>query len=362
MIPRTVLILIVLAAWSLRAESEMLAISDAEMDLLEIEVQQVATASAGGADEFTLRAVFSPDGEWAIKTPLPGILHRAFIQVGDRVAEGDPLMIVRSPELVSLQRDYLKARAEFTLQQSVRERDVKLREAGSVSNRRWQETLYAYNTAKAEYSGLQAQLELAGFHQQDLQRLVREMEVTPDMTLRAPADAIVLERPGMLGDHLEGSELLARLGEPDKLILEGMLSFAAASHLAEGMEILMTGSGKSAVIVLVSSVIDPTTQTVRVRATPADESSLVAGRLSRWGVRADAGVLTVPSAAVVKLDGLDVAFVRVPGGFETRIVRVRGVSGGDWIVLEGLAADDRVAVSGTAALKGMSLGMGGGDG
>ena len=102
MIPRTVLILMVLAAWSLRAESEMLAISDAEMDLLEIEVQQVATASAGGADEFTLRAVFSPDGEWAIKTPLPGILHRAFIQVGDRVAAHDHQGIARSHPVADL--------------------------------------------------------------------------------------------------------------------------------------------------------------------------------------------------------------------------------------------------------------------
>jgi hypothetical protein len=70
----------------------------------------------------------------------------------------------------------------------------------------------------------------------------------------------------------------------------------------------------------------------------------------------------VPSSAIVKLEGLDVAYVQVVDGFEPRHVDVRSTGSGAWIVLDGLAAGERVAVSGTAVLKGMSVGMGGGDG
>ena len=344
------------------AAAELLEVSEAEQQLLGIEVQAVVPAATGSTGELTLRVGFSPDGEWAIKTPFPGILHRVFVQAGDHVQKGDPLMTVRSPEVVSLQREYLKARAELNLQQFAYARDKKLSDAGSVSSRRWQETQYAHDMAKAEFAGLQAQLELAGYSAEDLGRLSRDTDIRPDITLRAPADAIVLERPAMLGDHLEGAELLARLGEPGKLVLNGTLSSQAASSLEEGMSIVLQGTENKAILVLVSSVIDPDTQTVLVRAEPINPVGLMPGQLTRWSVQSGGELLMVPSSAIVKLDGLDVAYVQVVDGFEPRNVDVRSTGSGAWIVLSGLAAGERVAVSGTAVLKGMSVGMGGGDG
>ena len=63
-------------------------------------------------------------------------------------------------------------------------------------------------------------------------------------------------------------------------------------------------------------------------------------------------------------EGTDIYWARqqVAGGFEPRTVDVRSTGSGAWIVLDGLAAGERVAVTGTAVLKGMSVGMGGGDG
>jgi cobalt-zinc-cadmium efflux system membrane fusion protein len=358
---RIIFLLLVQIAWATQAIAQQLEVSETQQELLGIEVQAVASAATGSMGELTLRVGFSPDGEWAITTPFPGILHRAWVRVGDRVKAGDPLMTVRSAEVVSLQREYLKARAELSLREAAWTRDKKLSDAGSVSNRRWQETRFAHDMAKAEFAGLRAQLLLAGFSDQDLKLLEQKMDISPDITMRAPADAIVLERPAMLGDHLDGSELLARLGEPDKLILEGMLSSSAAAHLGEGMSIVMQGNDHRAVLVLVSKVIDPDTQTVRVRAEPLGFAGLIPGQLTRWSVRSSSDLLTVPSSAIVKLDGVDVAYVQIADGFEPRAVDVRSTGSGNWIVLGGLNPGDRVAISGTAVLKGMSVGMGGGD-
>jgi cobalt-zinc-cadmium efflux system membrane fusion protein len=359
--PTRVLLAIGLLSWNLGVSAQLLNISQEEQDLLEIRVQAVSSVTAGSTGELDLRVGFSPDGEWAIKTPYSGILHRAFVQVGDSVAAGDPLVTVRSAEVVSLQRDYLKASAELELQETARQRDKKLSDAGSVSSRRWQETKHAYEMARAEYAGLHAQLLLAGFSEADIEKLSGDMEISPDITLRAPVDALVLQRPAMLGEHLDGSELLARLGEPDKLVLEGMLSRSAAAHLSEGATISAQDTGKRAVLVFVSSVIDPDTQTVHVRAEPFDPAGLLPGQLTRWVVQSSEDLITVPSSAIVKLDGNDVAYIQVAAGFETRQVDVRSTAGGQWIVLDGLEPGDRVAVSGTAVLKGMSIGMGGGD-
>jgi cobalt-zinc-cadmium efflux system membrane fusion protein len=309
-----------------------------------------------------MRVAFAPDGEWAIKTPLTGVLHRVFVQQGDLVKTGEPLVVVRSAEMVALQRDYLKARAEVNLQVSNWKRDQRLSEAGSISERRWQQTRFEHDTAQAEYAGLRGQLMLAGFSADDLQGLEDSMQVGPDIILRSPADALVLERPAMLGDQLDGSELLVKLGETQKLVLEGNLPSSVAAHLGIGGQIALKGGGARADLTFVSNVIDPQTQTVYVRAQPRDASGLKPGQLTRWSLLSKGLLLTVPSSAVVKLEGRDVVYVSVPSGFEVRNVDVQSTGSGNWIVLDGIAPGDSIAIAGTAALKAMSMGLGGGDG
>jgi len=159
---RNLIMLLSLSILSLSAMAQVLPVSDQEQNLLGIEVQAITAVNQGGAGEITLRVAFAPDGEWAIKTPLSGVLQRVFVQQGDHVNIGAPLVIVRSAEMVALQRDYLKARAEVNLQISVFKRDKKLSDAGSISERRWQETRFKHDTAQAEYAGLRGQLMLAG--------------------------------------------------------------------------------------------------------------------------------------------------------------------------------------------------------
>jgi len=345
----------------LAAAAQSLPISEQEQQLLGIEVRAVNSVAEGGAGEIALRVAFAADGEWAIKTPMAGVLHRVFVQQGDTVKAGDPLVVVRSAEMVALQRDYLKARAELNLQQANWERDQKLGAAGSISDRRRQETRYQYETAKAEYAGLKGQLVLAGFSETDLRNLEKSMAVGPDIVLRAPADAIVLSRPAMLGDQLDGSELLVSLGETGKLVLEGRLSKSAAANLATGSMLSLQGNGARAELTYVSNVIDPQSQTIYVRAQPLDAPDLLPGQLTRWRVMSAGALLTVPSSAVVKLDNADVVYVSVPTGFDVREVDVRSTGSGDWIVTRGLKPGEKIAVSGTAALKAMSMGIGGGD-
>ena len=353
--------LLLAATWILPAFAQSLSVSSEEQNLLGIDVRQVSPSASGSTGQITLRTAFAPDAEWVIKTPYSGILYRSFVQVGDRVAAGDPLMTVRSAEIASLQQDFLKADAEWKLQKAAWERDKKLKDAGSVSSRRWQETQFAYEMARAEYAGLKAQLAFAGYDEKDISALSKNGAVTPDIVLRAPADALVVERPAMLGDHLDGAELLARLGDPARLVLVGRLSKSAAAHLYQGATVRHRDSGLVATLVYVANVIDPETQTVYVRAETKDTSGLLPGQLTTWSVLSQGEIITVPSSAIVKLDGFDVAYVQVPDGFEPRRVEVKNTGAGDWIVLDGLVDGDRVAVTGTVVLKGMSVGMGGGD-
>ncbi|MEJ2382766.1 MAG: efflux RND transporter periplasmic adaptor subunit [Xanthomonadales bacterium] len=355
---------LILTAWLLPAswlQAADLELNADERRLLDIRVHEVAAAPGGSAGELTLNVRFAPDGEWVIKTPLPGIVHRVFVQQGDRVDSGQALLVVRSAEMVALQRDYLTARADVVLQRAAWARDERLSNAGSISERRRQETRYALDAAEAEYRGLRGRLLLAGLSEADLDALVDGAAISPDITLRAPAATIVLARPARLGDQLDGSELLVRLGEADKLMLQGVLASKAAATLQTGATLDWLEGDCEAELMFVSDVIDTQTQTVEVRARPNANCGLLPGQLTRWRVRAGAAALFIPGGAVVKLDGRDVAFVETTGGFDVRPVTVRNTGTGSWLVLAGLQPGERIAATGTAVLKGMSLGMGGGD-
>ncbi len=340
------------------AVGDMVAVSKQEQAALGIEVAAAMPSVEADTVALTLRVAFSPDAEWVIKSPLPGMLYRSMVQQGDRVQAGDPLAVIRSAAFVDLQRDYLEARAELQLAEAAWRRDARLYEAGSIADRRWQETEYRYRAAVATHAALVGQLALAGMDDRDLDRLASDAAISAELVLRAPADTIVLERPAALGSQLDGTEVLLRLGEPDKLVLNGMVARALAERLYVGAPLGLEGGGTRAVITFVSTVLDTDSQTVDVRAAPESTEGLAAGQLSQWRVLSVEPVLLLPSGAVVRLDDRDVVYVAVAGGFETREVAVSSTAAGEWVVLDGLEHGERVAVRGTAVLKGASLGLG----
>lgn len=358
---REVIVAAMLSAFIPCAVAAPLEVSEQEQRMLGIEVQPVERAEGAGAELLNLRVSFSPDAEWDVRAPLPGVLTQVAVREGDAVEQGQALVTLLSPEFVALQQDYLKARAEYEVAEAALERDRKLREAGSISERRWQETRFASAAARAARAGLEGQLAAAGLDAPGLTALASTNTIAPDLVLRARAPALVLERDAHPGGRVDGSETLLRLGDPSQLVLEGVLSRAAAATLAEGTRLRALDDGAGAVVSFVSRVIDPRTQTVTVRAVPDDATGLRPGALSAWSVVTGEDVLMVPAGAVVRLDDRDVVYVAVPQGFEEREVDARSSASGAWLVRRGLREGERIAVRGTAALKGLSLGMGGGD-
>lgn len=350
-----------LACFAFNANAATLQVSEQEQGMLGIEVALVERVEGAAAGVINMRVAFSPDAQWVIRAALPGVVTQVAVREGARVEPGQPLATLRSPEFAALQQNYLEALAEYNVAESSRARDEQLRAAGSISERRWQETRYSYAAARAHLSGLEGQLLAAGLEGAELEMLASRSKISPDLVLRAPVQALVLERNVNPGTRVDESETLMRLGDPQQLVLEALLSRSAAAYLEPGMRLEALRGDAGAVIDFVSAVVDPDSQTVSVRALPDNAAQLRPGELSAWTVLETGGALVVPPAAVVRLEDNDVVYVAVPGGFEERAISARSTAAGDWIVLGGLQDGEIVAVRGTAALKGMSLGMGGGD-
>lgn len=343
------------------AFADLLPLSAEEQERLGVETARVQALTTEGTGVLSMRVAFAPDAEWVLKAQLGGVLERVLVQQGETVTSGQPLLQISSTRFVDLQRDYLRARADRQLAADTLARDQQLYEAGSISARRWQDARFEDQATAAALAALQGQLLLAGLDRQQINQLSSRDSLSPELLLRAPADAVVLERPVSPGAVLDGSEVLMRLGDPEQLVLNAQLSATDLPWLVPGARLRQAGGAAEAVVDLVSAVLDPHTQTLAVRALPLSAAGLRPGQLSAWELLPDQAVLVLPARALVRLLDQDVVYVAVPGGFEARAVTARGAANGAWVISSGLREGEAVVVKGTALLKGMSLGLGGGE-
>ena len=109
----------------------------------------------------------------------------------------------------------------------------------------------------------------------------------------------------------------------------------------------------------IGHAVDPTSRTFNVRVEVANRNKLLRpGMFARASFGVDvARRFVVPSAAVVSVQGKSFVFVTKDGKtFERREVQLGQQSGGEFIVLSGLADQETVVTNGAVLLKGLSFG------
>jgi RND family efflux transporter MFP subunit len=137
-----------------------------------------------------------------------------------------------------------------------------------------------------------------------------------------------------------------------KLLVEGVFTNRIPCRVALSGE---TGFPHEGVIDFVDHRVDPTTGTIRVRATLANpDGRLTPGLFARIRIPKSATytALTVPETAVEADQGLKrVLLVNADGVVEPRPVRLGPTLDGVRVVLEGLEPTDRVIVNGMARVR-----------
>ena len=178
-------LLLITASTGLPAQT--LSLDPDQQRLLGIETATVEASSAVDVGTITMRAEFSPDAQWTLKTPLAGVLQRVLVQQGEAVTTGQALLQISSAAFVELQRDYLRALGGRQLAADTLARDQRLHEAGSISARRWQDARFEEQATAAALAALQGQLLLAGLDPATDQQL---------SSPRQPVPGVVAARPG----------------------------------------------------------------------------------------------------------------------------------------------------------------------
>jgi len=288
-------------------------------------VREIRAVGRVAYDETRLRTVSTKVGGW--------VEHLFANTTGQLVKQGQPLLSIYSPDLVSSVQEYVLAvRGREQLADSPAARDTTERLVTSARRR----------------------LELLGVTRQQIRELDESGDVPTAMTLVAPIGGSIIARNVTQGDRIEPGTKLLDIAELRHVwvvadVYEYELPFVQAGHTATITLSYLPGQTFEGRIAFVYPTVSETTRTATVRIeVPNDGLTLKPEMYAQVEIHADLGQrLTVPDSAVISTGTRDLAFVdRGDGYFEPRELKV-GLRLPDRMeVLNGVVDGEQVLTSG----------------
>ncbi len=273
-------------------------------------------------------------GLYSVNVKFNGWIEALYVDfVGERVAKGQPLFDIYSPDLLTAQQEYLIAlQQQKGLNGSPRKGDSRLLDASR--------TRLAYWDLTDEQI---AHLEAAG-------------EIQKTVTIFSPASGVVIVKNALKGHYVKAGEHQYEIADLSTIwvdvdIYEYELPWVYKGMPAE-MDLAYTpGKRYSGEVLFIYPFLDPKTRTARLRLSfPNPDDKLKPGMYANVYLHntLPGERLVVPQEAVIDSGVRKRVFVsRGKGKFEPREVTL-GVEGNDYTfeVIEGLSEGDEIVLSG----------------
>lgn len=325
----------------------------------------VSLASVRGVAFATVRP---PEQEWAwfaaeavgdasqsasVTAPLAGIVVELAVEPGRPVAQGQPVAVIRSPELAELKARWAVARAQAQRAVAERQREERLFAAGATSERELEAARLEERVRVTEEDSARLDLEARGV---EAERAGALLEV------RAPKAGVLEPLGARVGQGVVAGQELARVVAPGaaQVLLE--LPPPGAQGWQPGAETEVRhsdGRRWRARVEGLPAALSESSRRLQYRLRLTDSQAPLAGTPLEVRVPL-AKAIVLPQTALQQIEGVWGVYVREADSALFRPVSKGAELGGDVLVLEGVAAGEEVAVEGAYLLKSLSLKASGG--
>jgi cobalt-zinc-cadmium efflux system membrane fusion protein len=339
------------------ALAQLLPLDSGDIERLDIRFATPAPVQPSDGLQVPASVINAPDSQLAVSARHTGVLEHWLAAPGEPVGAGQQLAVIRSDSIARLQQDWIAADTGAAQADAALARDRALLDAGIIARQRLEQTEREAQQAQFRRRALAAQLEAAGFDAAARARL-RSGELAPGQYFAVAPDAGVLARRALdVGAVVVENASLAVLSQSSALWLRAEVPAAAAAALAPGQRLATLGGHAPLALRYKDANVDALTQRVQISAEFLAPPGLLPGQIVTLVLPSTRAGMLVPSAAVVRHDGLTTVFVRTDGGVEVRPLALVPM-GEAYLATEGLRSEEQVVVKGSALLKGMLLGLG----
>jgi RND family efflux transporter MFP subunit len=271
---------------------------------------------------------------------------RIVVRSGDRVAAGAPLAQVdplkQEATVSSNAASRAAQEAQLQLAREEFQRQKALFDQGLVSRQVLDQASAAVETAQASLKALAAR-------EQESRVELQYYQVT------APTDGVVGDIPVRVGDRIKTDTLITTISDNKGLEAYIYVPIERAAELKDGLPVrLVDGDGKVLAetrLDFISPQVDDSTQSVLAKApVPSNRGFRTEQFVRAQIVWSTDRALTVPVTAVTRINGQYFAYVAEQGQkglvARQRLVRLRPLTGAEYLLEHGLAAGERLIVSG----------------
>ncbi|MDA7088972.1 efflux RND transporter periplasmic adaptor subunit [Pseudomonas sp. SA3-5] len=251
-------------------------------------VAVIATSAPVAASQGVFECLISPYQTVEVRSPTDGLLDKILVKRGDRVEEGQTLVVLES----SVEKSAVKI-AKYRAQMNGRIQSSKSRLELAKKNLSRIEVLLQKNMISAQIADeADAQMRIAeaelhdALENQELAKYdyLHAVDLLNQRTLRSPLAGVVVDRmlnPGDLAESGTGPRPILKLAQIDPLLVEVALPLEAYGKLQVGMTGTVTPEGglgsHAASVTIVDSVFDAASGMFGVRLEILNQNGLIPG-------------------------------------------------------------------------------------
>jgi membrane fusion protein, heavy metal efflux system len=281
-----------------------------------------------------------------IAAPVGGIIQEVPVDLGSKVEEKQAVAKIWSASIA-------EAVAKAVLSHQTLDRERKLRTERVTSEKDLQQ-------AEAEHRAACQQLRMLGFTEEQIDVLGARPHEQVLMEVRAPFAGEIVERTAVRGALVEAGKSLFTLA--DRSVMWAMLNLpeSALARVKVGQTVelrveSLPGQTFSGKLTWIGAEVDEKSRMARARAEVANPEGLLKSRMfaqARIVTRNAEGALLLPDSAIQRMEGKSFVFVKLAEDlFDARVVRLGARFDGKVEIVEGLNAQEVVAVNHAFPLK-----------
>ena len=295
----------------------------------------------------TLPATLRGDNETAIYARVTGYVRKFDVEIGDRVAKGQVLAELDTPELDQQVRQAAaqveQAKANVVLGKAALDRWKKLFKEDSVAKQALDEKQNAFDTAVAAQAAAEANLK-------QLQATTAFKHVV------APFDGVITARNVNIGNLVDsGSSGLSLFSmavtDPLRVFVDVPQAYVKMIQVGTKVDVTqqeLPGEVFKATVSYIAGAIDVTTRSLRVELMlPNPHGALKPGAYVQVSLPlAPRAPLSIPANTLLfRAEGPHVAVVDAEGVVHLQPVKIARDLGASLQISEGLSADDRIVLN-----------------
>jgi cobalt-zinc-cadmium efflux system membrane fusion protein len=325
-------------------------------------IRSVAVASERVVPTVDLigNVAFNPSRIADIGGRLEGRVVRVYVEHGDHVEPGDPLVSIEGADLGEAVADLLEARAELAAASSLATRQTTLRSGQLTTATALESATAEQASVAARVSGAEQRLRNLGLDPAAVGRPGSALPRT--VTLRAPIAGEVVERHVHLGAVVDPTQPLMRIADLSEVWIVLNAFERDIARVREGSPVdvqsdAYPGRTFQGAVEHVGATVDEITRTTDVRVLVQNTERLLRpGQFVRATLHmtqdAEREIVLIPRDAVFQLEGQPSVFVELePLAYEPRALQLGEPFGTRVEVVHGLSIGDDVVVEGGFALK-----------